>query len=98
MLSGVIDMKILALSALLFLAAATAGDAASTPPSQTAPHVDAENLSRYLQIARGYETCVLRCEDRYRACLSSAETDDARRSCRLDRSLCEADCGRFGSR
>ncbi len=89
-------MKLLVLCALAFVAAAA--HAASTPPSPAVPIVDAGNVGRYLQVARGYESCVLRCEDRYRACMSAAETDNAQRSCRLDQNLCESDCGRFGTR
>ncbi len=91
-------MKLLALSVLVSLALATGAYALSTPAQETGARTDANAVLRYLQVARGYESCVLRCETRYEACISSAQSDSARRSCRLDQSLCESDCGRFGSR
>jgi hypothetical protein len=92
-------MKILALSVLTCLAIASVAHATASPVYQSTPDkTDARAVLRFLQVARGYETCVLRCEDRYQACLSAATSDDDRRSCRLDHALCESDCGRFGSR
>ena len=96
--AGVFDMRLLAFSALVFLALVTGAQALSTPAQETGPKTDAAAVLRFLQVARGYETCVLRCESRYEACVSNARSDTARRSCRLDQSLCESDCGRFGSR
>lgn len=91
-------MKILVLSLLAVLFVAGAAHAAAAPAAQTPSHADARAVLQFLEVARGYGTCVLRCEDRYKACVATASSDEARRSCRLDWNLCEADCGRFGSR
>jgi hypothetical protein len=94
----VIVMKMFVISLLLAVVAVTGARASTTPFSPAPPAVDAQALLRYLRVARDYNTCIVKCADRYNACMAGATTDSARRSCQLDRSLCEGDCSRFGAR
>ncbi len=91
-------MKMFVMSVLLAFVAVTGARASTTPFNPAPSAADAHAVLRYLRVARDYNTCIVKCENRYNACMAGAKTESATRSCQLDRSLCEGDCSRFGTR
>jgi hypothetical protein len=46
--------------------------------------------------ATDYSTCLIKCADRQDACVRHARGPRDLRECRLQRSLCDSDCNRYG--